>query len=230
MNSGCRTGVIVQMRLDSTRLPGKALLPLAGTSLAGAVMRRLRGIPADGYVLASDADGAQALGAAAKAFGFSIFAGPKDDVLERYALVVRNFGFDRIVRATGDNPFVSVELALAAIAAADSTGADYVGLTGMPTGMGVEVVNASALILAAQSADNPFDREHVCPFIYGHPGMFKVERPRCPPVYYLPEGRVTIDTPDDYDRAVAIYRALGDQPTDADVLAWLRAGTKEAGA
>lgn len=229
MKSVGRTGVVVQMRLDSTRLPGKAMLPLAGTSLAGAVMRMLRGIPADEYILASDAHGAQALGDAAREFGFSVFAGPKEDVLARYAMVVQEYGLDRIVRATGDNPFVSVELARIAIAAAYSTGADYVGLTGMPTGMGVEIVNASALLLAAQSADKPFDREHVCPFIYGHPGMFKVERPRCPPVYYLPEGRVTIDTPDDYDRAVAIYRALGDQPTDADVLAWLRAGTKEAG-
>jgi len=222
-----KTGVIVQMRLDSTRLSGKAELPLAGTTLAGAVMRRLSNIPADAYILASDQTGANALGEAAKTFGFTTFAGPKEDVLARYALAIRNYGFDRIIRATGDNPFVSVELACVAIAAADSTGADYVGLVGMPTGMGVEVVTATALLLAEEIASSDFDREHVCPFIYNHPGMFRIYRPECPASHYLPRARLTIDTAGDYRKALAIYATLGDEPSDAKVLAWLRDESKD---
>ncbi len=230
MKSVAKTGVIVQMRLDSTRLPGKAMLPLAGTTLAGAVMRRLGSVPADAYILASDRDGASALGGVAKAFGFSVFAGPKEDVLARYAMVASSFGLERIIRATGDNPFVSVELACAAIAFADGCGADYVGFTGMPTGMGVEIVDASALLRAARLAETSFDREHVCPYIYGHPDTFAIERPRCPPSHYLPEGRVTIDTAEDYRKARAIFEALGDEPSDGEVLAWLRGRPKDVGA
>ncbi len=218
-----RVGVVVQMRLDSSRLPRKALLPLGDTSLAGAVMRRLRGVRADERVLATDEAGAEALAPVAMEHGFSVFAGPKDDVLARYAMVVRAYGLDRVVRATGDNPFASAILANAAQEAADETGADYVGLVGMPVGMGVEVVDARALLEAAAEADSAYDREHVCPFLYGRPERFKALRPQCPPSYRLPEARVTVDTAEDYERATAIVSALGDEPSDEAVIAWLRA-------
>ena len=218
-----RVGVVVQMRLDSSRLPRKALLPLGDTSLAGAVMRRLRGVRADERVLATDEAGAEALAPVAMEYGFSVFAGPKDDVLARFAMVVHAYGLDRVVRATGDNPFVSAILANAAQEAASDSGADYVGLVGMPIGMGVEVVRAAALLEAEADADSAYDREHVCPFLYGHSERFSILRPECPRAYRLPEARVTVDTAEDYERAVAIVRELGDEPSDEAVLAWLRA-------
>lgn len=227
MSAAATTGVVVQMRLDSSRLPGKALMPLAGTTLAGAVMRRLRGIRADAYVLATDAAGAQALGPVAAAFGFSVFAGPKDDVLARFVMAAGAFGLDRVVRATGDNPFVSVPLAELALDESDASGADYVGLSGMPVGMGVEVVRAPALVIADSSTTSTFDREHVCPYLYGHPDRFLVRRPSCPDTYHNPQARVTVDTSDDYERAMAIFAALGDEPSDDAILSWLRAERKD---
>lgn len=221
MSRGTRTGVVVQMRLDSTRLPGKATLGIGGTTLAGMVMRRLRGVKADERILATDADGARALAGVAAEFGFAVFAGPKDDVLGRYAMAVDAFGLGRVVRATGDNPFVSVPLAQLAMAAADDSGAEYVGLVGMPVGMGVEVVDAAALLRAAGSAADPFDREHVCPFLYNNPDRFTVLRPACPAGYRLPEGRLTVDTADDFERALAIVESLGPEPADAELLYWL---------
>ncbi len=216
-----KVGVVVQMRLDSSRLPRKALLPLGDTSLAGAVLRRLRGVRADVRVLATDDAGAEALAPVAQENGFSVFAGPKEDVLGRYAMVVRAYGLGRVVRATGDNPFVSAMLADVAQDAASAYGADYVGLVGMPTGMGVEVVDACALLEAAAEADSAYDREHVCPFLYCRPERFKSIRPECPPSYRLPEARVTVDTAEDYERAVAIVRELGNEPSDEAVIAWL---------
>lgn len=226
MSRGERAGVVVQMRLDSTRLPGKAMLEIGGTTLAGMVMRRLRGIRADEMILATDADGARALAGVAAEFGFSVFAGPKDDVLGRYAMVVDAFGLGRVIRATGDNPFVSIPLAEIAVAAADDSGAEYVGLVGMPAGMGVEVVDAAALMEASASASTAFDREHVCPFLYGNPGRFKVLRPGCPEAYRLPEGRLTVDTAEDFRRAEAIVASLGPEPSDAQLLSWLSEPTR----
>ena len=221
-----RTGVVVQMRLDSRRLPGKALLPVGGATLAGMVMRRLRGIPADERILATDADGARALAAVAAEFGFSVFAGPKDDVLARYAMAAEAFGLGRVVRATGDNPFASVRLASLAIEAADAYGADYAGLVGMPVGMGVEVIGVAALLRAASVATSAFDREHVCPYLYGHPDSFVIVRPGCPDAYRLPEARATVDTDEDFRRTVSMVAALGPEPSDDAVLAWLRAERK----
>lgn len=219
-----RVGVVVQMRLDSTRLPRKALLPFAGTSLAEAVMRRLIGISADARILATDGQGARELAGAAAAAGFQVFAGPKEDVLARYRLCADAFGLDTVVRATGDNPFVSVELAEALLDHAGRTGADYAGFTGMPVGMGVEVASVRALRLADSLATDRYDREHVCPFLYRNPGRFLVERPECPPAWLLPDARVTVDTEADYAFALAVATRLGANPSDADLLAFLRGG------
>ncbi len=222
-----RTGVVVQMRLDSKRLPGKALLAIGGATLAGLVMRRLRGIVADEFILATDADGARALARIAAESGFAVFAGPKDDVLARYAMAAQSFGLERMVRATGDNPFVSVRLASLAIEAADASGADYVGLVGMPVGMGVEIVGAEALLRAAGSATSAFDREHVCPYLYGHPDSFSILRPDCPAKYRLPEASVTVDTDEDFRRALSIVESMGPDAADDDILAWLKAERKD---
>ncbi len=219
--------VVVQMRIDSSRLPGKAMLELGDSNLAGMVMRRLRTIDADLYILATDRDGARDLAATALASGFTVFEGPKDDVLGRFALAVEAFSIDTVIRATGDNPFVSKRLADMAIVSSEELGADYVGITGMPVGMGVEVVRADALLKAARLATQRHEREHVCPYLYEHLEDFIVARPPCPFEYHMPEDRLTVDTAEDYSRAKSIVAALGVTPTDEELLSWLRSERKD---
>lgn len=227
VSAGRKIVLIAQMRLDSRRLPQKALLPFAGTSLAGAVMRRLRLIRADEYVLASDRDGVAALGREALLCGFSRFAGPKDDVLARYAQAAGSFGAAIVIRATGDNPFVSYELGNALLERFLDSSADYAGFAGMPTGMGVELVRVSALMKAQREAVSAYDREHVCPYLYTNPSRFAIDRPLCPPSHRLEGARLTLDTAEDYERLTGIAAELGCDPgeglpTDAALLSWLR--------
>jgi spore coat polysaccharide biosynthesis protein SpsF len=214
------------MRLDSTRLPQKALLPFAGSLLAEAVMRRLRHIQADEYVLASDRDGIAALGSVAGDCAFSSFAGPKDDVLARYAQAAACYDAAIIIRATGDNPFVSYELGNALLERFLAGTSDYAGYTGMPTGMGVELIRASALRKAHREASSSYDREHVCPYLYGNPRLFSIDRPPCPWSHRLEGASLTIDTSADYTRLTNMIDALGCSPreglpTDASLMAWL---------
>jgi spore coat polysaccharide biosynthesis protein SpsF len=227
MSARTRTVLIVQMRLDSTRLPRKALLAFAGATLAEAVMRRLRLIAADEYVLASDRDGIAALGETAKSCGFSSFAGPKDDVLARYAQAAASFDASVIIRATGDNPLVSYELGNALRERFLDSDADYAGYIGMPSGMGVELIRSSALRKAHREALSDYDREHVCPYLYANPGVFAIDRPLCPPSHRLEGASLTVDTPFDYERMLKIAAELGCSPlaglpNDAELLAWLK--------
>ena len=46
----------------------------------------------------------------------------------------------------------------------------------MPLGMGVELVGSEALLRAEAEAREPPEREHVCPYLYGHPELFLVDR------------------------------------------------------
>ncbi|OHD79478.1 MAG: hypothetical protein A3J97_15865, partial [Spirochaetes bacterium RIFOXYC1_FULL_54_7] len=224
----------VQMRLDSSRLPRKALLPLGPGNLASAVMRRLRHLEVDEYILACDSESAGTLTDIAKPWGFKVFAGSRDDVLDRYIKAAENFDLDRLVRATGDNPLVSTELAgqlLTTIDALELQGGrpvDYAGHVGMPLGMGVELVRLSSLRKAAAESRDPYEHEHVCPYLYRNPELFRLELFACPSGYGLAEVRLTVDTAEDYRMIKTIFDILGPDPSDAEVMAQLWSVRAEA--
>jgi len=205
------TAVVLQARLDSTRLPGKALLNLDGKPVIFRVMQALGNIPCDLKALACAEDSLSAFSPLAEEAGFTIIAGPKEDVLERYCIVIRKYSIDRVIRATGDNPFVFADAAEAINREAVSLNADYSGYMNLPYGAGVESVAASALLRAAKDAQLQQEREHVCPYLYNHTEIFKIHRPQAPDCWNFPDIRLTIDTREDYDRACELYTVLKNQ-------------------
>jgi spore coat polysaccharide biosynthesis protein SpsF len=202
--------IVLQARMGSTRLPGKILLPLGGSTLIEQAMARLSLVPADLRVLATDEASAKALEPAAARRGFELLVGPAEDVLARYCLAIRRFGIDVLLRATGDNPLVSHELASLLVERRAFHPSDYAGFMGMPSGMGVELVAAEALLRAEAEAREGREREHVCPYLYEHPDLFRIDRPDAPDEYLLPGASVTVDTDRDYESMLRIYGALFD--------------------
>jgi spore coat polysaccharide biosynthesis protein SpsF len=224
------TGVVLQARLDSSRLPGKALLDLKGKTTIFRAMEALRGITSAGrFILATDEGSAELLREQAEAGGFELFIGSKENVLERYAGAVRAFGLDTVVRATGDNPLVSAELAEESIALQQASGADYAALIGAPLGTGVEVVRAQALLAAAAEAAEPYETEHVCPFLYRRPQRFEILTPTVDARRFFPSGRVTLDTLEDYRYIARIFGTLySGKPIGMDeLIRWLRNSSAE---
>ena len=206
------TAIILQARLDSSRLPGKALLPLGEKPMIFRVMEALNFIPADLRILACSVDSFSAFSPLAAEADFKIFAGPKDDVLERFSRVIRSFSIDRVIRATGDNPFVFADAAAALNAEAMAINADYSVYYGIPTGAGIESVSAAAMLRAGNEAVSSHDREHVCPYLYAHPELYNLHRPLAPLRWQSPDIRLTVDTQEDYDRSKELYAALKDKP------------------
>ena len=200
--------VVLQARIDSSRLPGKSLLPLGGKPLILRVMEALNRVPAQLRILACPEDAADAFAPLAAEANFTLFTGPKDDVLSRYCLTLRHFGIRYAIRATGDNPFVFADAAAAINAEAAALGADYAGYTGLPLGAGVESVSANGLFRAETEAVSAHDREHVCPYLYAHPELFLLHRPPAPPHWQGADIRLTVDTAEDYERAQALFAAL----------------------
>jgi len=202
------TGIFLQVRLDSSRLPNKALLELGGRSVIEHAMRSLRRVPASVHAIVTDAASRPLLEPRARRSGFETFVGPEENVLERYVLAARHFGVQTVVRATGDNPLVSWELARMALAAGCACDSDYFGFDGPPLGTGVEVVRATALERAVRETQEAYDREHVTSYLYRHPDRFAAVRLRAPEAYCLPHARVTLDTADDYTRLCALFEAI----------------------
>jgi spore coat polysaccharide biosynthesis protein SpsF len=226
--SGFSAAVVLQARLDSSRLPGKALLKLGGRPLIYRVMEALRRVEADAYILASPEDCAGEFAPLAEEAGFLFCPGPKDDVLGRYCLVIRRYSLGRVIRATGDNPFVFADAASAINAEALTLDADYAAYSGLPYGAGVESVSAEALLRAERGASAGFEREHVCPYLYGHPELFRLHRPLAPRNWQGPSVRLTVDTREDYRRALLLWHFLAASgpvcplPGEAFIAAWAR--------
>jgi spore coat polysaccharide biosynthesis protein SpsF len=202
------TVLILQARLDSSRLPGKALLPLGGRPMVLRVMEALSRFPCDRRVLACPQDSETAFAPLAEEAGFSLFVGSKEDVLDRFRGAAQRFDARWIVRATGDNPFVFPDAAAALMEETEKEEADYGAYGATPYGAGVEVIRSEALYTAAREAREPFEREHVCPYLYGHPERFLLHRPLAPKRWRGPQLRITVDTQRDYERAQGLYEAL----------------------
>jgi spore coat polysaccharide biosynthesis protein SpsF len=206
--SGSMTALILQARLDSSRLPRKAMLPLGGKPLLFRVMEALKNIHADIFVLACPEDSFETFKPLATEAEFEILAGSKNDVLKRYCDAIRIYKPDRIIRATGDNPFVFTDAANLLYEEAGKLHADYAGYAFIPYGSGVEVVNAEALLKAESEADLPAEREHVCPYLYNHPELFSLHRPLPPLKWQHPDVKISVDTQEDYDRVLRLYDEL----------------------
>ncbi len=198
-------GVFIQVRLASTRLPGKALLPLEDRTVIGHVMRALKKLPAEAFVLLTDHGSAARLEGEARRYGYDLFTGDPDDVLHRYCRAIERYRPETVLRATGDNPLTSVEAARLALELFQSTGADYAGITGTPYGTGVEIVRSAALLDVETYTNDPYDREHVTPGIYRRDDRYSVRLAPAPDHLSMPDLRVTLDTPTDYDYISGIY-------------------------
>jgi len=222
--TGNVTAVFLQARIDSTRLPGKALLKLRDKTVIEHAMERLGKIGAAYNVLLTDKESFPVLRPYAEKWGFSVFAGPRDDVLARYALALKKYPAHTVIRATGDNPLVSWDLAEKILKYHLKHGGDYSGFLKIPLGMGVEAVRSRALLYAHEHAGDPYEREHVCPFLYRRPEQFLCLRPEITGPLRLPDARITLDTSEDYTFLKHLFRDLyrGQPPGDLDVAAWLK--------
>jgi spore coat polysaccharide biosynthesis protein SpsF (cytidylyltransferase family) len=204
-----RTVVAIQARMGSTRLPGKVLERIGDRPLVLWTVAAARAIPdVVQVVLATTTDPVDdPLVDLLVSSGVRVWRGPDRDVLTRIWDAVRQEDPDLIVRATADNPFMDPEVVAAQVDRAIGGSFDYVGTTGWPLGIAAEVARASALCEAVAEARDPAEREHVMPFLYGHPERFRLGS--APPSSSTPDGRFTVDTAEDLAFARAIAARLG---------------------
>lgn len=203
MNS---VAVGLQVRLDSLRLPGKALLPLGDRTVIEHAMAALTNVPgADLYIL-TDESSVERLTPPAEMYGFTVMAGPRDDVLRRYATLAETSGADTLIRATGDNPLVSPRMAGRAVQLRGETGADLCAFDNLPLGTGVEVLASEAIARADAAAARRDEREHVTLHLYRHRDSYRIDRRPAPPEATMAEGRVTLDTREDYELIREVFR------------------------
>jgi spore coat polysaccharide biosynthesis protein SpsF len=222
-NTGVVTGIFLQARLKSTRLPGKALLKLQGLTVIEHAMSTLRLVRADAHALLTDEESAAEFEPYARKWNFRLFVGPELDVLKRYCLAAERFGVSRVVRATGDNPLVSAELTKLNLEFHEQKQADLSRFKGAPLGTGVEVVETEALVRSYSDSDDAYEHEHITTHILRNPQLYRIHEPLCPAAFRLPQARVTLDTAEDFKILEAVFTALyRHKPIETvELTAWL---------
>ncbi|MBN1523952.1 MAG: NTP transferase domain-containing protein [Spirochaetales bacterium] len=219
-----KTGVLLQARIGSTRLPGKALLPLAGCTVLEHVLAAAKQIKTDIHVLVTDHRSMELFRPYTLAAGFELFEGPADDVLARYCIAAEFYQVDRVVRATGDNPLVSAKLANKNLVMHASHRADLSRFKGAPLGTGVEVVETWALQESAMRSADPYEHEHITTYMLRRQDEYRVVELDVAEQYLFPEGSVTLDTEADYRHLSAIFSDLyrGNPISIEELIVWLR--------
>jgi spore coat polysaccharide biosynthesis protein SpsF len=172
-------GIIIQARTGSTRLPQKVIKKIVNKTVLEHVIERAKRVKnIDEIILATTKKKEDdKLEKIAKRLGVSIFRGSKNDVLDRYYQVAKLFKISSIIRITADCPLLDPRVAEEVINFYSQGNCDYVSNTHPPTfpnGMDIEIFNFKSLKKSWQEAKLKSEREHVTPYIYKNPNLFKI--------------------------------------------------------
>ena len=209
-----RIVAIVQARMGSTRLPGKVLMDLGGEPVLCRVVNRLRRSTmfAEVVIATTDSMRDEVLDRFCREHRFSTFRGSEDDVLDRYYQAAVAYEADAVVRVTSDCPLIDPELVDQVIKKFLATNADYASnvlVRTYPRGLDCEVFTASSLERVWRTAIEPHRREHVTPFFYESPTLFRMAS--VTGEHDHSQYRWTLDTQEDLRLIRAIYSSFGDR-------------------
>lgn len=187
---------VIQARMSSSRLPGKVLVDVCGKPLLQHMLDRVKKAEyLEGIVLATTTDPTDdVLEQFCRTQNIPCFRGSLLDVLDRCYRAADQFHAAEIVRLTADCPLIDPTLIDLTIMAQlgmpiiQSSSKDILLPTNLssgdypldfstnrlpppwkrtlPIGLDVEVCSFAALERAWKEADQPYQREHVMPFLY----------------------------------------------------------------
>jgi spore coat polysaccharide biosynthesis protein SpsF len=202
---------IIQARMCSTRLPGKVLLDLAGASVLSRVLERVRRTDSiDEVVVATtDRPSDDVIVQECLRYQIPVFRGQEEDVLDRYYRAAVSANADVVVRITSDCPLIDPEITGKTVRAFLAERPDYASncmVRSYPRGLDTEVMTLHALERTWRKATQPYERAHVTPYIYEHPGEFKLLSVTGEADYS--GHRWTVDTPEDLEFVRSVYARL----------------------
>jgi spore coat polysaccharide biosynthesis protein SpsF len=217
-----KTCAIVQARMGSSRLPGKVLMDLGGETVLARVVNRLRRATLldEIRIATSESIADDAIIRECERLAVNNFRGSEDDVLDRYYQAAKACEAEVVVRITSDCPLIDPVLVDETISVFQDQHADYASNTIVhtyPRGLDTEVFSRAALERAWTEAQKSYEREHVTPYFYEHPELFRISSARGRTDYS--QFRWTLDTPEDLQLIHKIYTRFENQ----DAFGWQEA-------
>jgi len=203
-------GIVVVCRLNSTRLARKALLDLNGvTVIERCLMSCLRSKMTKGVVLAtSDHQEDRDLGQYCLDGKVEFFQGSAEDPAARMLAAADAYGFDHIVRVTGDSPLVSYELLDMLVESHAKADADYSYLDDVALGAKSEVVSVEAIRRLQSLALTDGYSEYLTLYFMNNPNVFTINAFQPPKALCHSQYRLNLDYPEDYTMLKNVFSGL----------------------
>jgi spore coat polysaccharide biosynthesis protein SpsF len=218
-----RVALIIQVRMGSTRLPGKSLLDLAGAPLVGRILERVRRCANVHTIVLATTKRPEddVLAALAARYGCCVFRGAENDLVDRYYRAARAAGADVIVRLPGDNPVPEPDeidriIAFHLTGQSDfSSNLSQIAENGYPDGIGAEVFDTRVLEDVWRTAGDPRRREHPHLNFFDYatqqaaaPGTYRIGTVQCPAEFRRPDLVLDVNTREEYEFMADLYSYL----------------------
>ena len=157
---------IIQARMGSTRLPGKVMKPLAGTTAIKYMLDRVSQSNAIDKIVVATSDKPENKPLIEHLSEYETYAGDENNVLSRFHTIAQQHSPSHIIRLTADCPLICPTLIDYTFKQTVDNLADYgsnVNPATFPDGLDVEVFTLKLLNDTHRDASNPHDLEHVTP-------------------------------------------------------------------
>jgi len=209
-------GCIIQARMGSSRLPGKAMkklnneIPMLKFQLEQLKFSRyINKIIIATTTLEND----NFIIDFCEQNNLEYFRGSSEDVLDRYYNCAKKFEFPIIVRITSDNPLIDPEIVDKVINEFLNSKCDYMTTEypkTFPLGFAVEIFNFKSLEKAWKDSRLPSEREHVTPYLIKNKDLF--EHKNYSYHQNISHLRCTVDTDDDFKLIEKIIKKIETRP------------------
>ncbi|MEE2932207.1 MAG: hypothetical protein VX941_02145 [Pseudomonadota bacterium] len=208
-----KVGALIPVRLDSERLPGKALMEICGRPIIYHLLDRVTAckhiITENIVVCTTEEPSDDPLVGVVEAYGASIFRGSTDDIIERFHAAISHFNFDAVIQVDGDDPLSATEyMNLTMDRLLGDTNLDIVTCRGLPLGTAVKSFSKDAMELV-------FDRyrstQNDTGFIYyfTKTGICRqAEVSPLSPDHIHDEARLTLDYRQDFEMFKVVFEEL----------------------
>ena len=170
---------VVQARINSSRLPGKALIRLGNESILGLTVKRLkRSSKISSLVIAtSDQPADDEIENHAIKLDLEVYRGNLEDVGSRLLKAAISRNADAFIRISADSPFIDWRIVDHAVSLYQASHPDLVTNIfprTFPKGQSVEIIKTGTLAGICKIERTPQQKEHVTPFIYEHFKDFEI--------------------------------------------------------
>jgi spore coat polysaccharide biosynthesis protein SpsF len=210
-----RVVAAIQARMGSTRLPGKALLPIAGRPTIQRIAERLAPCrEVDGIVVSTSVEGRDhAIADLAARLAVPCIRGSERDLIERLGRTANDTGADALVRITADCPLVDAGVVdrIVEVWRRSAGRLDYVSNVfprrTFPDGLDVELLSRALLERLDEEVTDPVFRELLTAYIWRHSAGFEIDSVEHEDD--LSALRWTVDYAEDLAFVQAVYERLG---------------------